>query len=244
MHSFLRQNSDISAFEASCPDELLVTLQQSRFGFDYTIQAYANFAMANLAIVSPAPKEIADGGAAESRLLRLPAELRNEIYRYTVIDDSAIIIDVHGFREPHLFMACKEVRKEAAPIFYAENKFQIDIEDYGIAILHSFHNIILPAVHRGEAHISVFRRFAIASTSTTPNWSNVLELLREYHSARISTRYMRPSNMPEDEPLDTSILGGMFAMIDRMKENPWPEVEEVVMEFRVILAKIDARWNL
>ncbi|KXT01876.1 hypothetical protein AC578_2158 [Pseudocercospora eumusae] len=65
-----------------------------------------------------------------SRLLRLPAELRNNIYRYALISKSGIVIkdaagEVHN--PPALLRVCRQINKEAESIFWAENSFRLSL---------------------------------------------------------------------------------------------------------------------
>ena len=65
-----------------------------------------------------------------SRLEILPAEIRVIIYRYAVAKEKGIWAtkrdhgsNLHRLAEPPLAMACKQVREEVLPIFFAENDF-------------------------------------------------------------------------------------------------------------------------
>ena len=50
-------------------------------------------------------------------LLTIPAELRNEIYRLTMISNEQIKITA-SYREPALLSVCPQIRDEATPIHY------------------------------------------------------------------------------------------------------------------------------
>ncbi|KAK5126081.1 hypothetical protein LTR85_011436 [Meristemomyces frigidus] len=58
-----------------------------------------------------------------SPLLNLPAELRNEIYDLALTPpaDSRLDISKPKLIEPGLLLACKQTRREASPLFYANN---------------------------------------------------------------------------------------------------------------------------
>lgn len=61
----------------------------------------------------------------DSPLLNLAAELRNHIYRYTVVSAAHINIkhEQHGGIPPALLATCRQVREEVTSIFYSENTF-------------------------------------------------------------------------------------------------------------------------
>lgn len=58
----------------------------------------------------------------------LPAELRNEIYHYTLVQDDPILLpyayEKAPFLEPNLLHTSAWIRAEAAPIFYGSNTFE------------------------------------------------------------------------------------------------------------------------
>ena len=59
-----------------------------------------------------------------SPLLELPAELRNNIYRYALVSDDPIYITPDGLRtRKALLQTCEQIKNEATGIFYAENVF-------------------------------------------------------------------------------------------------------------------------
>ena len=62
-----------------------------------------------------------------SRLEQLPAELRNVIYTFTVIESPPLQIDNHATQvnaaQPPLARTNRRIRAEVLPIFYAENTF-------------------------------------------------------------------------------------------------------------------------
>jgi hypothetical protein len=67
------------------------------------------------------------------RLLDLPAELRNRIYHFAVVNEKPIDIIHHkrwrraeALQQPALASTCKQLRKEVLPIFYGGNSFVLD----------------------------------------------------------------------------------------------------------------------
>lgn len=78
----------------------------------------------------PLPSSVAD-----SPLFKLPPELRNMVYRYTIItdDDQILITKTTGIPEPALLSACKTTRSEARAMFYLENKFMCEVDEYSPA---------------------------------------------------------------------------------------------------------------
>lgn len=82
----------------------------------------------------------------QSKFLQLPAELRNAIYRTTVIPDGA---DKHLQIWPYsmllyspLLKVCKQTRFEASSIFYQENQFSAAVSYSNIDSLRSWLQVI------------------------------------------------------------------------------------------------------
>jgi hypothetical protein len=73
---------------------------------------------------------------ADSPLFKLPPELRNMIYRYAIIDNRALrITKTAGIPEPALLSACKILKSETWKIFYLENTFLCEVDNYDPASL-------------------------------------------------------------------------------------------------------------
>lgn len=58
--------------------------------------------------------------------LLLPAEIRNKIYRYALVEDSSAD-RIKGLAQPPLTRTNKQIRSEALPIYYGQNRFRLDI---------------------------------------------------------------------------------------------------------------------
>ena len=66
----------------------------------------------------------------DSALSRLPAELRNQIYRYVLVSPDPITIPQNGrLPTPGLLLACRQIRRETAEIYWAENVFYAVVTD-------------------------------------------------------------------------------------------------------------------
>lgn len=63
--------------------------------------------------------------APSCRLLKLPSELRNHIYRLVLHRDNTILIDSTGYQRDGLLSTCKKVRRGATKIYYYENDFEM-----------------------------------------------------------------------------------------------------------------------
>lgn len=64
-----------------------------------------------------------------SPLARLPGELRNEIWRYTVVEADAAITIENNTKVAPILATCREIRQESWSIYFAENNFEIAFDD-------------------------------------------------------------------------------------------------------------------
>jgi hypothetical protein len=56
-----------------------------------------------------------------------------------------------------------------------------------------------------------------------------------FHASNITLLVPKPSEV-EHDGLEDSILGGMFETINKMRRMPWSQVEELMNEWRIVLA--------
>lgn len=173
-------------------------------------------------------------------LLDLPAELRNSIYRYALVHTSSIDVDATGLQEPALLSVSKQVRKETAPVFWAENSFRVITVDYNITTYMQWRTMAYHALHRGE--ISRVIDPIGTPLSCSPHWHNLLGWLRRYHDRSADWHIDLPSKMGNLR-MEYVVLGGLFVIVAAIEKNSWAEVQKVLQEQRVILARIDSRWN-
>ncbi|KAK4611195.1 uncharacterized protein CLAFUR5_13878 [Fulvia fulva] len=132
-----------------------------------------------------------------SRLLGVPGELRNRIYRYVLLQESPIIVTDTGFDRPGLMSTCKAVRTETVKIYYEENKFTVDIINLSSETLVAFLRSI---AHLNRASDTTRAPFNLMVTPASRHigagrsWPNHLETLRRIHARELGTMISRPSD--------------------------------------------------
>ena len=170
-----------------------------------------------------------------SRLLCLPAELRNTIYRYTLLEPLAINIRV-GRQAPPLLQTCRQVRKEAVSIYWTENSV--------LAIVVDFHHAIpcfLKQVVRrypADKQAGGDRNYMLTGN---PYWNNLMRWMKRVYS-NTATRYS-VLNQPSPEH---ATIAAMFAIANkgRAMQWAWQDVEQILEGHRAILGGLDRRWLL
>lgn len=202
--------------------------------------------------------------------MALPAELRNRVDRFALLEDHHIEVTVNGLEAPGLLSVCKEVgafllygidrelavnrfsqvRREAGSIYYSENMFESRLDDYDARA----------TCFLGSKAMSVAREFGIRmplrmrTANLQPHWNNLLHWLRYYHTGRVTASYNqesvdmlsedRDSHTPAQAAMLTSaaIFKAMFRTLGALKGREWQQVKPVMGEFRDALGAVDTRW--
>lgn len=172
------------------------------------------------------------------------------IYRLALVDSQPIILtDDHGFEEPMLLITCKDIRKEAATIFYAENTWKVDAKDYKISTYLRWLRIVRAVCKRNEVLFSVAMSQTTTYGSYNPNWTNLVEWLKAFHKGTTRRHIMKPSDARKQDGFDSTnidliAVGMIFETMKNMRAKKWDRIEKVLKNFRVILAMDDPRWDL
>ena len=141
-----------------------------------------------------------------------------------------------------------QVRKEAGPIYYAENKFEISI--------HHFDSEpgCFAAVKRRFVS-DEFNGLAVKVSTTvyqTPHWQNLATWAYNYHRGRTSSALaVNPLNPDTwlvgghtvQDSFAFNVMNAMFQMVRAMRGQPWSTVWPLVLNFRPILAQDHIAWQ-
>jgi len=117
--------------------------------------------------------KVADSKKKKSPLLRLPSELRNDIYRFSFIQSSdKIMIGPEGLAQPGFLRASQQLRRETSSIYYEENRF---------AMLMTNLRCLVPVRHWVARRLPHSKRSI--RTRGNFNWPNLKKWLETYHQA-------------------------------------------------------------
>jgi len=178
--------------------------------------------------------------SAKSPLMKLPAELREHIYRYTIVSDSPIVTDPHDtatIKQPNLLLTCRQIRSETLPIYYRENTFDIPINNMDGAGMIPF--LCLLAKHNTAEEIT--HRAAIL-LGPGIHWENLKEWLKATYERRIAVTLRAPlADLPSGCPLHLVLRA--HSMIVLMAEQPWEVVEEALKLLRGVASGYDSAWK-
>lgn len=169
-------------------------------------------------------------------LLGLPAELRNRIYRFALVQPKTIDLDETKWHthQPAVLKTCKQIRREALGLFYFENKFCATIHDWDPSVKDKFSRLMTKYNTKSPQLCHWF--------SGDPNWSNLLEWLRAVHEARIGGI---GDCVGKERSQARKIVGILFMIARRTRAKlSWPEVVRLLEAHREVLGQIDVKWLL
>lgn len=169
-----------------------------------------------------------------SRLLSIPGELRNRIYRLAIIEPDSIIIDRTSWasHQPALLKTCKQIRVEALPLFYVESKISADI--------HHWNPVAKDRVNRLMMSYNIKSPHVYYYFSGLPNWTNLLAWLKAVYEERAEGI---ATCVGEQKPLHRKTIGVMFLMVSKARGNiPWSDLVELLDAQRELLGVNDPQW--
>ena len=184
--------------------------------------------------------------------MKLAPELRNTIYKYALrLDDGIIqISEQTGVPEPPLLLTCKDIRREALPLFYTINNVRVVVDSYSPAMPLFFHKKQL-------ALFAQYNRRLAASQLTLRGpvkWRNLVLWLRCVHAMVDHpvpiVRLAAPLGtgvhvrMVTDYAKMLAVVAGLFRIVCEMRQLPWVRLRETVAWLRYGLVKYDAAWEV
>ncbi|KAK5117159.1 hypothetical protein LTR85_008927 [Meristemomyces frigidus] len=149
-----------------------------------------------------------------SRLLALPPELRDEIYRFALVEEK-IVVDATRHTTPGVLRTCRQIRKEASPIFYRENAFVVVAMDLRAPV---------PVQHWFNHRVPDKRR--TIKDRGDMNWVNLKAWLQIYHE---QPYFGFGGKAARD---DGDLILYAFNVVDKMRSAPWDMIEGVLEDFR------------
>ncbi|KAF2160412.1 hypothetical protein M409DRAFT_29258 [Zasmidium cellare ATCC 36951] len=187
---------------------------------------------------------------ANSPLLKLPAELRIEIYSLCLISPNRVnlnkpyisfsqrrhpnrggqLLKVHP---PALFRVCRQTRCETIPIYFRKNKFRVFALNYDVKPYARF--LRYQRVYGRPEDL-------VLTYVGQPNWANLVKWLEMVYLKRCAPPERREGFWANRNSV---VVEGMFMLVERVRKRmSWKEVLRVLEARRVFLACIDTRWKL
>lgn len=174
-----------------------------------------------------------------SRLLSIPPELRNRIYRNVLLDPGRINVSATGFTEPELLLTCKQIRSEAMGIFYNECTFVLDNDDYDPTTAIAW-TMKLRALSKRKIITNRCGPPTIFSqTRPTPSWTNLLKWVKACHERQAGAMYAGETR----KDAGAHIISACLLMGVNLRDTPWAGLEKVLEHQHCALVALDERWR-
>ena len=162
-----------------------------------------------------------------SRLLALPAELRDAIYTYAVIEPGEIRLTQGTCAEPALLRTCRQIREEAGSIFYEKNTISVAMQDYKLEP-QTAHWYWTQPLKNGEID---FRG--------SPKWQNIKNWLRLHREGNVAGM----DHLQEHESGQKMVVGQAWAILREMWDVDWSVTEKVLDIFRKGVDAKTSTWS-
>ena len=166
--------------------------------------------------------------SSKPTLLGLPAEIRNKIYRYALVEQAPIDITEHSCVEAALTRTSRQLRFETQPIYSKENQFKFYVVDCKPQVPRCWTEYWLWKAH-GKPGFTV-----VLEISGGLNWTNLLGWLKACHAGKMFS-FDLPTKISRAS-FDTKTAARTFQILREMEGLPWARIKAVVEVVEGIVA--------
>ena len=168
--------------------------------------------------------------ASPFRLLELPAELRNQIYRYAVVEQDWVHLNDHNSSEAAVLQTCRQIRSEAGPIYYGENVFAVTLTDYKVR----------PQPAHWVWDVDRAKTFKLRNEGSL-DWENLKEWFRLYHEGKSRCLARRLDNGDDKRMVLSKIWDIVKGMV--LLDVDWNTTEMVLEKFKEGIEVKQGDWT-
>ena len=112
----------------------------------------------------------------QPRLLSIPAEIRNHIYDFVLIQSPYVHV-TNDLTPPALLATCRQLRTEGLSVWYSANRFRIEIWDLDTTDLDKFNHLYRLQTHNNLAKIHI-------KMLGQPSWANLVKWCNKLHQQK------------------------------------------------------------
>lgn len=175
-----------------------------------------------------------------SRLLALPAEMRNEIYEWALTAPQDGEIDITAdWEPPGLLATCRQIRHEALGMYFLDNTFVFNIQNCDGSLhtswLSEFGGYVLED-GADECNLVEYH-------TGNPNWQNLMTWMGGLYGLGYNCHYWLDDEI-RNPRLDILIVAvGAILCNGLCQDRDWMDVEQDMEYLRLITAHYDGAWR-
>ncbi|KAK4541936.1 hypothetical protein LTR36_007300 [Oleoguttula mirabilis] len=162
-----------------------------------------------------------------SKLMSLPAELRNAIYEYALTEDE-ITVD-SNLKQPALLHTCRQIPTEALGLWYTSGHFVAQVHDCDATLLVAFSQHL---VSIGQTDAKLFM------VAYGKDWKN----LEQWCYAIWSGQCL---GLPKDEDADDeeAVIMAAHDCTTRHIGMPWDVCQQALENLKFVVTRLDSEWH-
>ncbi|SMY29554.1 unnamed protein product [Zymoseptoria tritici ST99CH_1A5] len=222
------QRQEDTTADDEAPDGESATPNKNQLS--HTSHVHYHVSPSNQQLASPPPER------QDSHLLSLPAELKLTIYELVICTHIQVNVGPEGYHRPGLLATCKEIRADALSIFCSTHTFCFEITEFDFRLPLRFQQGLKEAKLKTD-----FK--AVAYTKWKPNWANLIEWLKLFHSGEIKVALRGEMFHELNYRAAKAEVAMMFRIVEYMDDLSWERMEQYLCKSRPTLAASDPRWE-
>lgn len=171
-----------------------------------------------------------------SRLLSIPPEIRNRIYRHALLSPDHIELTT-TLKQPALLFTSRQVRNEATKMWYFDNQFECLIDNCDARLICRFTSHLIQKFTTEE--IGKYMSVDNVIDEDTPNWANLMLWCRLVWEGK---GYGPKPHV--DCPPTASMVVAATDVANHMKNvgASWAMCESALKPLRCVAGHMDERW--
>lgn len=171
----------------------------------------------------------------------MPAELRNTIYRYCLINSSTIQITSTP-KTPPLLATNRQIRSEAVEIYHLENAFGITVINCDSRLYQAYvQNVLIPLGRDISSHW-FYSTLAVGPLSQGA-WENLLRWSRLVWEGYLPGGQLRDNALDSALSKTIPVISAAINIAGEGRRVPWDVVERTLAGLRLMAVHLDDGWR-
>ena len=175
---------------------------------------------------------------SQSNFFTIPGEIRNHIYRLVLVSNQRIHITSTPTPEPALLKTCRATRREAATIYYLENRFSIDCPNWRYSVYQNFFKKFDQHVPKSNGRCT---KIIWTNTGSWTCKANLMDFLKAFHAGRVKPGFKYPISSSDES---CEAIARAFEIVRTMKKRRWRVVNKALhIHLNEAVKGLDWEWD-